>query len=77
MSLKTKSDVLFLPSNESPKKDSLAANRLTSGQSAHKMCTKQDSRKCGKPLTNGKHEQFANLIAQGGESRRSLPYVWI
>jgi hypothetical protein len=41
------------------------------------MCTKQDSRKCGKPLTNGKHEQFANLIAQGGESRRSLPYVWI
>ena len=68
MSLNAKSDLSLLPTNESPQEDSLAANGLTSGPSEHKIAmirAKHDSRGYGRALTNGKHEQFASLIALG------------
>lgn len=71
MSLNAKSDLSLLPllpTNESPQEPSLAANGLTSVLSEHKIAkirAKHDSRGCGRALTNGKHEQFASLIALG------------
>jgi phage terminase small subunit len=55
MSLQSISDVRALPQSESQQYDSLAANSR-----AHDA-----SRGSGRPLTNGKYEQFAHLIAKG------------
>src|SRR5450631_1166347 len=68
MSLLAISDVRALPPSESRQHDSVAANRLGSGSSEHKISTsraKDASRGSGRPLTNGKYEQFAHLIAKG------------
>jgi phage terminase small subunit len=68
MSLQAISDVRALPPSESPQHDSVAANRLVSDPPEHKIDTrraKDASRGSGRPLTNGKYEHFAHLIAKG------------
>ena len=68
MSLKATSNVGALPPSESRQEDSLAANRLASGPSEHKIgtsWTKGASRGSGRPLTNAKYEHFAHLVARG------------
>ena len=67
MSLQAISDVRALPPIESPQPDSLAANRLVSGPSQHNIATSRakDASRAGRPLTNGKYEHFAHLIAKG------------
>jgi hypothetical protein len=76
MSLQSISDVRALPPGESRQSDSVAANRLVSGPPEHKIATrraKDASRGSGRPLTNGKYEHFAHLIAKG--ERPAKAYV--
>ena len=52
----------------------VAANRLASGPSQHQIAisrAKHASRGSGRPLTNGKYEQFAHLIAKGESSAKA------
>ncbi len=68
MSLQSISDVRALPPGESRQSDSVAANRLVSGPAEDKIATrraKDASRGSGRPLTNGRYEHFAHLIAKG------------
>jgi phage terminase small subunit len=74
MSLQAISDVRALPPSDSQQHDSLAANRLASGPSQHQIAisrAKHASRGSGRPLTNGKYEQFAHLIAKGESSAKA------